>query len=189
MQQPHLDLNIALLHENMVDKNGKLVTTSVTLIDIHDISRSARTFGVNEFYLAHPAVTIKALVTTLRDHWEDGFGATYNPNRKDALERLRIVDTLDDAIKGITDRTGKSPLLVATSARPGADRITFNEFDARARESNRPILVMFGTGWGMSPELLSRADLILEPIDGPTEYNHLSVRSAVAIILDRITRK
>jgi len=33
---------------------------------------------------------------------------------------------------------------------------------------------------------MAEADAALEPIVGPTEYNHLSVRSAVSIILDRL---
>jgi hypothetical protein len=48
---------------------------------------------------------------------------------------------------------------------------------------------MFGTGWGMIDELIERADYYLDPIEGPVEYNHLSVRSACAIILDRLTGK
>ncbi|RLB43293.1 MAG: hypothetical protein DRH23_16495, partial [Deltaproteobacteria bacterium] len=31
-----------------------------------------------------------------------------------------------------------------------------------------------------------RADVFLEPIVGPTDFNHLSVRAAVAITLDRL---
>lgn len=182
------ELNIALLHDLMVDKTGKLVTTSVTLIDVHDISRSSRTFGVNEFYLAHPAPTIKALVTTLRDHWDDGFGAKYNPNRTDALQRLRIIDCFEDAVAGIETRTGQKPIIIATSAKSGPDRVSFSVVREILANEPRPVLILFGTGWGMSPLLLSRADMILEPIDGPTGYNHLSVRSAVAIILDRLTR-
>ena len=49
-----------------------------------------------------------------------------------------------------------------------------------------PYLLMFGTGWGMSEELLERSDYFLEPVSGPTDYNHLSVRSACAVILDRL---
>jgi hypothetical protein len=55
--------------------------------------------------------------------------------------------------------------------------------------SDDAFLLMFGTGWGMSEELLARADYFLAPIDGPTPYNHLSVRSACAIILDRLFGK
>ena len=47
-------------------------------------------------------------------------------------------------------------------------------------------LLLFGTGWGMTNEVMNKADLILEPIRGKAEYNHLSVRAAVAIILDRL---
>jgi len=32
-------------------------------------------------------------------------------------------------------------------------------------------------------------DMLLEPIEGYTDYNHLSVRSAAAIILDRLLGK
>jgi hypothetical protein len=33
---------------------------------------------------------------------------------------------------------------------------------------------------------LQRADVFLEPIQGPADFNHLSVRAAVAITLDRL---
>jgi hypothetical protein len=45
---------------------------------------------------------------------------------------------------------------------------------------------LFGTGWGLTEELFDRADFILEPIKGSGDYNHLSVRTAAAIILDRL---
>jgi hypothetical protein len=43
-----------------------------------------------------------------------------------------------------------------------------------------------GTGWGLTEECFSAADFILEPIAGNGSYNHLSVRSAAAIMLDRL---
>jgi hypothetical protein len=180
------DLNVALLHDKMVDKTGKLVTTSVTLIDVHDISRSCRTYGVRNFFVSHPAQTIRALVRTLKEHWDSGFGSTYNPNRQDALGVMSIVSELDEAIMQVERRTGKIPKLIATSARGGPDRLTYPELRSRVWAGEDPFLLMFGTGWGMSDELLSRADYILGPIIGPTEYNHLSVRAAAAIILDRL---
>ena len=53
----------------------------------------------------------------------------------------------------------------------------------------RPIVLMFGTAWGLAPELLEQATYRLAPIQGTGDYNHLAVRSAVAIILDRILAK
>lgn len=177
---------VALLHDKMVDKTGRLVTTSVTLIDTHDISRSCRTYGAESLFVVHPAQTVRALVRTIKEHWDTGFGSTYNPNRQDALGRLCIVSELDEAILHIEQRTGKLPKLIATSARDGDDRISYGAMKETIDKAEHPFLLMFGTGWGMSDELMSRADYVLKPINGPTEYNHLSVRAACAIILDRL---
>jgi hypothetical protein len=177
---------VALLHDKMVDKTGRLVTTSVTLIDTHDISRSCRTYGAQNLFVVHPSQTIRALVRTIKEHWDTGFGSTYNPNRQDALERLAIVSDLDEAILQIEHRSGKLPKLIATSARDGADRISYTDMKETMATAEHPFLLMFGTGWGMSDELMARADYVLKPINGPTEYNHLSVRAACAIILDRL---
>ena len=183
------DLSLVLMHHNMVDKRGTKVTTSLTLIDVHDFARSARTYGVTRVYIAHPAPTLRKLAHTLQDHWEEGFGATYNPNRKEAFEVISIVSDLDEAIRDIDMRTGKLPTLVATSAKQGPDRMTFSAFREELHREAKPYLLMFGTGWGMSDELIARADYFLAPINGPTEYNHLSVRAACAIMLDRLFGK
>jgi len=44
----------------------------------------------------------------------------------------------------------------------------------------------FGTGRGRAREVLQESDYILAPIEGVLDYNHLSVRSAAAIVLDRM---
>lgn len=189
MQEAHTDgfsLNVALLHDGMVDKTGKSVTTSVTLIDVHDISRSCRTYGVDSLFVVHSSQTMRALVRTVKRHWDGDFGSRYNPNRQDALGVLSIASELDEALTQIEHRTGKLPKIIATSARDGEDRVSYQKMRATIESSTDSFLLMFGTGWGMGPELLSRADYILKPINGPTPYNHLSVRAACAIILDRL---
>ena len=60
---------------------------------------------------------------------------------------------------------------------------------ARAGGSGPPLMLLFGTGFGLAPPVLERADLVLAPILGPGAYNHLSVRSAAGIILDRLRGK
>lgn len=186
MTRQHSDLYVALLHDKMVDKTGRLVTTSVTPIDVHDISRSARTYGAAGLFVAHPSQTIRALVRTIKSHWDGDFGSNYNPNRQDALGVLSIVSDLDEAIMHIEQRSGALPKLIATSARDGDDRISYGEMRGEIENTQGPFLLMFGTGWGMSDLLMSRADYVLKPINGPTPYNHLSVRAACAIILDRL---
>jgi hypothetical protein len=55
-------------------------------------------------------------------------------------------------------------------------------------DANRPSLILFGTGWGLAPAVLDQADAFLAPLRGasPDGYNHLSVRAACAIVLDRL---
>lgn len=179
------DLSVVLLHDHMWDKQGKIVTTSLTLLDLHDIARSCRTYEVKTLYIAHPSAAMRKIARTMKTHWEDGFGATYNPNRKEALERIQIVASLADAIQAIDLRTGKLPTIVATSAKEGEGRVHFQELSQKLH-SGEPYLLMLGTGWGMSEDLLNQAQIFLEPIAGCGEYNHLSVRSACAIMLDRL---
>jgi hypothetical protein len=182
------DISLGLLHEGMFDKTGKVVTTSLTLIDIHDLARSSRTYEMTNFYVAHPADTLRKLAQTLHYHWEEGFGSKYNPNRTEALSRLKVVTSLDDIVADITTRTGQKPVLVATCAKDWPNRVTFANVRARMAQRDRPWLVLLGTGWGMSEPLIQRTDLFLEPILGPGDFNHLSVRAAGAIILDRLCR-
>ena len=53
-------------------------------------------------------------------------------------------------------------------------------------ESGKVVLVLFGTAWGLDSGVMHRADFVLDPIEGNMGYNHLSVRAASAIILDRL---
>lgn len=179
-------LSVVLLHEKMVDKQGALVTTSLTLIDIHDIARSSRTYGIDTLYVAHPAPTLRKLARTLQHHWEDGFGATYNPDRKEALSILDVASDLDEVLHKMSVKFGKTPKLIATSAAKGKGRVSFLKMREIMEQEPTHYLMMLGTGWGMSEELLSRADYFLEPIEGASDFNHLSVRSACAILLDRL---
>jgi hypothetical protein len=180
------DLYLVLLHHPMLDKTGVIVTTALTNMDIHDIARSARTYGVRRFYVATPVKALRALAAKIMEHWETGYGSTYNVTRKDALSLVGLEHDLDSTMLTLERETGMRPRLIATSARGGPDRTSFADLRAQLDVRPEPHLIMLGTGWGVAPELTERADVTLEPICGPTDYNHLSVRSAAAIILDRL---
>lgn len=182
----HSNLSVALLHEQMVDKQGKFVTTSLTLNDIQDLARSVRSYGAKELFIAHPSAALRKLARRVELHWEQGFGATYNPTRKEALSTVRIVSSLDEALIHIERDTGSLPQLIATSAREGGKRIDFQNLRKLIEQGKTHYLLMLGSGWGMSEELLARADLFLEPIRTSSDFNHLSVRAAGAILLDRL---
>jgi len=180
------DLYLALLHHPVYDKTGAVVTTAVTNLDVHDIARMARTFGVRAYYVCTPVDTLRRLVARIMRHWERGPGATYNTTRRDALALVRLAPELDAAIAEIEDETGHLPRLIATSARGGPDRLSFDALRARLDAPGPPVLLVFGTGWGLAREVMDRVDDVLEPISGVGPYNHLSVRAAAAIMLDRL---
>ena len=179
-------LYVALLHYPVYDKNGQVVTTAVTNMDIHDIARSARTYGVKGFYVVTPVKALQKLAQKIISHWEQGYGSQYNHTRKEALALVRVTDTLDDTIIDVEQESGGKPLLVMTSARSGGSRTPFAELRKMLRNESRSFLLLLGTGWGLTESVLAQSDYILEPIEGGADYNHLSVRSAAAILLDRL---
>lgn len=180
------DLYLALLHYPVYDKDHKVVTTSITNMDIHDIARSARTYGVTRYFVVTPTRTLRALSEKILDHWRHGYGSVYNETRKDALSLVGVADDLEGAVGAIKQETGTTPCIVVTSARSGPERSSFAEVGQRLASPGAPLLLVLGTGWGLTEEVMAKADIILEPIRGVDDYNHLSVRAAAAIMLDRL---
>lgn len=180
------NLAIALLHYPVYNKLREVVTTALTNLDLHDIARSSRTFGLDRFYIVTPSQDQQALARRITGHWQQGWGATYNPDRKEALDIVRICDTLDDAQTEFQTGFSQRVRTVITGAanRPGS--ITCHDFRQMLGNSEDPFLLLLGTGWGLTEACFETADHILEPIAGAGTYNHLSVRSAAAIMLDRL---
>jgi tRNA (guanine37-N1)-methyltransferase len=188
VDEPCAPIYLALLHHPVYDKNRAVVTTAITNMDIHDIARAGRTFGVRRFFVITPVKALQKLALKIINHWEFGYGSEYNPTRKEALALARICDSLDDAIIAVEQETGQKPVIIATSARSADRRSSFATVKEMLHTETRPFLVLFGTGWGLTEATLSQSDYVLEPIEGGTDFNHLSVRSAAAIILDRLLR-
>jgi len=178
-------VDIALIHFPVINKSGETIGSAVTNLDIHDIARASKTFGIDNYYIVTPYTDQQELVNEIIEHWQTGHGAGYNPARKSALALVRLKDTLDDVIGQVAGERGQKPVLITTSAQLQGISITFAETRRRI-ETNEPILLLFGTAHGLAPEVLEKADYTLPPIKGITGYNHLSVRSAVSIILDRL---
>ena len=177
---------MALVHHPVVDKNGQTIAAAVTAIDLHDISRACKTFGVESFYLVTPLKDQQELVMQIVEHWVSGAGARYNPDRREALALIRLKSSLDEALDEIRSVKGKDPRVVVTSARMENSDLDYGGLGRLVRD-DRPVVMVFGTAWGLAPELMQAADYRLAPITGTGEYNHLAVRSAVSIILDRIS--
>jgi hypothetical protein len=127
-----------------------------------------------------------ALVERLLEHWSHGHGGRANPCRQEALQGVRVVASLEAAAQDLKTREGAAPEVVATSARGGDGRVRFDEARTRIASTSGPVLLVFGTGWGLAPAAVEFCDWTLEPIRGPGTYNHLSVRSAASIVVDRL---
>lgn len=177
---------IALLHHPVYNKRKEIVTTSITGFDLHDIARSAITFGVKKYYVVNPLPTQREFASRIFDFWLDEGSLEFNWTRAEAFKLISIKATLGEAIDEVARDEGQKPKIIATSAKAGDKRVDSRTLKAELRNASKPYLFLFGTGWGLADELLEKADAILEPIEGASCYNHLSVRSATAIILDRL---
>jgi tRNA (guanine37-N1)-methyltransferase len=177
---------VALMHTDVMLPDGRSGTTSVTSMDIHDIARSAATYGLENYFVVTPLQDQGEIVKTLLDFWQTGYGIEYNNQRHEAVSLVRLVQSLDDVINVIEHQEKLKPLLIATSARVVDHQNVITFFDQeKVWQENRPVVFILGTGKGLSTAVLERCDFLLEPVDGFTAFNHLSVRSAAAIILDR----
>jgi hypothetical protein len=174
----------ALVHHPVLDRQRQVVTTAITNLDLHDIARSARCYGVSDLFVAHPIAAQRELAERVRRHWTTGSGARRIPDRKPALELVRVTSSLDEAIELFG---GAEIWTTSARARPG---VALSHAAARAalQGEGRAVLLVFGTGWGLADALFDRAERHLAPIESPCEdgYNHISVRAAAAILFDRL---
>ncbi|WP_457567479.1 RNA methyltransferase [Desulfurobacterium sp.] len=177
---------VSLIHYPVYNREKKVVATSLTTLDIHDIARSSRTYGVKGYYLVQPIENHLWLARKLLSFWQKGHGKEYNPKRWEALKLVKAVPGIEDAIADIEKLEGKKPYIVATSAKRYDRAVSFETLRSKIEMENAPFLICFGTGWGLTEEFIESSDFVLEPVCGPTDYNHLSVRSAASIILDRL---
>lgn len=202
----------ALVHHPVYDRRQRVVTTAITNLDIHDIARSACTFGLAGYLVVTPIMAQRELAERILGHWreelllltggaaaeseaapgstgaaEAEIGQREDGFRGHALARVEVVATIEEALALVALRCeGQEPLVVATSARSRPGAIDPRALLAEAAGTTRPLLLLFGTGWGLADQVLDQVHHLLTPIRGQSDYNHLSVRSAAAIVLDRL---
>ena len=136
--------------------------------------------------ISAPLVSENKVIGILR--MDSPVAATYTQ------DDLRLLDILSDlgalAIQNSYLYSRTQELAIKDSLTGLAVRRHFTgRLKEEMKRSKRPHLILFGTGWGLCEEVIDGADIVLSPICGETEYNHLSVRSAAAIVLDRLLGK
>ncbi|MGE4518299.1 MAG: RNA methyltransferase [Desulfobacteraceae bacterium] len=179
------DISIALVHYPVLNKKGETGSSAVTNLDIHDIARLARTYGLKKYYIVTPLEDQKGLVKTIIEHWTVNRGGKVNPDRKKALEIAEVVDSLEDVRKDLLN-DGYDPVLVPTTAIYRENSKSFVEMKKIMAEEKKHYVLIFGTAWGLAEEVFGKSDYVLEPVKRNSDYNHLSVRTAAAIIIDRL---
>ena len=178
-------LYVALMHGQVVDKTGREIASALTHFDVHDIARTCRTYGVERYYVVTPLETMRYLAQRMVSYWNAGLGAKTVPNRQDALQIVQVATDLDEVLEDIRKRSGRLPRTVATSARDLGATVSYEDLGAAIRGEERPVLAIFGTAYGLSASVAEACDDVAPPIR-KGRWNHLSVRSAVAITLERL---
>lgn len=175
-----------LIHHPVLDRGQQIVTTAITNLDLHDIARSSYSFGVSDFFVAHPVAVQRELALRVQTHWVEGSGGRRIPDRIAPLSRLRVVTDLQEAIAALGGR--EQVELWTTSAKGEGRLLSYSDARERVEGDGPAVLILFGTGWGLDGSVHQLADYQLEPIvsSRPDGYNHLSVRAAAAITFDRL---
>ena len=187
--------HLALVHHPCVDRTGAVVTTSVTNFDIHDLARSSLTYGLAGYHIVTPITVHREKAAHIAQLWMEaeaagaGLGAMRD-HRSHALRLVRTADSLETVISELTAEHGLAPFVVASSARrdafPAAARRTPADLVTELSPEPAPVLLLLGTGWGLAEPQIPSVSHVLTPIEGASDWNHLSVRSAGAILLDRM---
>ncbi len=179
-------LYIGLIHYPVYNKNDQEIASSITNLDLHDLARLARTYGAERLFVITPLHDQQKIAERIILHWTKGYGAKYNIKRKEAIEIIDISQSLEESIEKIKDLEGERPLLIATDAsKKSRLSVTFSRA-IDIMNLAKAVFILFGTAWGLHKDIIDSADFTLEPIKGSSNYNHLSVRTAAGIILDRL---
>lgn len=179
-------VHLVLRHDQVLGRNQQVIHASITQVDLHDFCRLTMTYGLGGFHCVSVMEEQHRICREILTYWQEGAGKQYNPDRVQALSGLCLHRSFADVVSDIAEKSGKAPIILGTSAKPHEKCLAMEEALDIIKGSGRPTLVQFGTSWGLSQDQLHRCDGVLPPIDGYDGYNHLSVRCAAAIIVDRL---
>jgi tRNA (guanine37-N1)-methyltransferase len=192
---PAARVAVALVHHPVFDRTGAVVTTALTNLDLHDIARAAATYGLAACYVVTPIETQRDKCAAIAEIWrEEG-----KDHRLAALARVHAVASIAEAIAhhggsagdGAASPADPAPVrVVATTASSerfaGLPRVAPETLASALVADAGRTLLLFGTGWGLVDSMIPEASQVLAPIEARAAWNHLSVRSAVAVVLDRL---
>ena len=191
-ERPGRNLSFCLVHYPVSLGPKKIGASSLTNLDIHDIARISRSYAMGSFYPVTPLHDQLRVLEEILRHWTRGPGGIGNADRAQALGLVQPATSLEEAVAHMTAQHGTRPRLVASSAvwpaRGKASKpecMPMTPRDVRRWCDQGPVMLCLGTAQGLAPEVLEQCEGTLRPVRF-LGYNHLSVRSAAAILADRI---
>jgi len=190
--RPGRNLSFCLVHYPVSLGPKKIGASSLTNLDIHDIARISRSYAMGSFYPVTPLRDQLRVLEEILRNWTRGPGGTGNADSAQALGLVQPATSLEEAVAHMTAQHGTRPRLVASSAVWPAKgkasqprRMPMTPRDVRRWCDQGPVMLCLGTAQGLAPEVLEQCEGTLRPVRF-LGYNHLSVRSAAAILADRI---
>ncbi|MCR9162049.1 MAG: RNA methyltransferase [Nannocystaceae bacterium] len=172
-------LRVALVHHPVINRNGEEIASVIDEFDVFDGGRLALTYGIPTLYVVNPVPAQRDKAARIIAHAK----SDARDAARGRMDALVWCASLEDAIADAS--RPEPPLLVATSAVAREPSVGFEDVRERLAGGS-DVLLVIGKAWGLAPSVLRRCDAQLQPIDAGTGFNHLSVRAAMAILIDRI---
>ena len=180
-------LFLALLHYPVLNRKGDTIASAITNLDLHDLARSCRYVRRAGVLYRDPAQGPAGPCKPDHGPLDRGHRRRNPPGKARGSQAFESGGKLlFGRCRIITRRSGQTPFLWATTAKNGEIAIPHRGARRWLESESRPFLLLFGTGWGLAPEIFDTVDAVLEPIPGVNGYNHLPVRAAASIMLDRL---
>lgn len=175
-----------IMYDQVLTKDENVTTTSIKSLDIHDIARACKTYGIEKLFIVTPLKDQKSIAKEFLKFWLETDGRVYNESRYKAVKNVVVVDSFSQVTEFISNQNDSlNPIILTTSAKRNTKKsITFND-QSKIWAHKKPVVIVFGTGSGLNEQMIEKSDYLFVPIDGMSGYNHLSVRSAAAIVFDR----
>lgn len=182
------NLSFCLCHHPVRLEKNRIGTSSLTNLDIHDIARISRSYGMGPFYVLTPLDDQLAIMANILSHWRERVDPVEHGDRQRALEHVCAVRDFAELNAAAVKYYGMEPEYMATSANwPAGKKTPMPLATGSVRKicAQRPVVILLGTARGLDLDSLDIKCRMLRPLRYLNE-NHLSVRSAAAILADRI---
>lgn len=175
-------VSVALVHHPVKNRVGEVISATTDEFDFFDGARLTLVYPVRRFVVIQPTLSQQALVRRLLDH---GLRAERDVGSRGCFDHAMLVGSLPAAVELIEAEDGVRPTVVVTTAVSADGALSFPQVRERV-DAGEHVLIVFGKAWGLADEVMEFADVRLAPVSGGTGFDHLPVRAAMAIVLDRL---